>query len=287
MGNYYLYQIASFIARIIPLRMAYALAVRIADLHYLFSRTDRKAVEANLKVILGTDPVPPAMARQVFRNFGKYLADFFTMTKYLNADFIKTRVQVRDSGYLNEALSGGKGCVLVGAHLGSWELVGGVLSLLGYPLSVIALPHNDPKVNKFFNDQRAFFGVTVIPSTAAIRRCMEQLNANRCVGILAERDFSQQGMVMDFLGRPTMIPRGAALFSLKTGAPIVHVFMVRDGNDGFHITFERPIYPSSGADGKITDEDLKFLIGQYIKNIEAQIRRHPTQWLMFREFWAS
>jgi len=282
-----LYRLAQFITCHVPLPVAYALGVFVADCHYAFSGKDRRAVEANLKAILKTDHVPPAMVREMFRNFGRYLAEFFTMTKYVDADFVRAHVQIDNSEYLNEALGHGKGCILVGGHLGNWEMLGAVLLVLGYPLSVIALPHKDPKVNKFFNDQREHFGATIIPAaTTAVRRCVEHLKANRPLGILGDRDFGSYGIVMDFLGRPTMIPKGAAMFSMKTGAPILSCFFMRKDNGDFYASFGKPIYPPS-RNGKATEEDLKALIMQYIPFIEDRIRQHPTQWLIFREFWVT
>jgi Kdo2-lipid IVA lauroyltransferase/acyltransferase len=286
MGNYYLYRIAYFVTRALPLKVSYALAIVIADCHYLLSKADRHAVEANLKIILKTDQVPHRKVREVFRNFGKYLVEFFTMSKHLNDEFIRDRVQIIGVEYVNDLLKEGKGCIAISAHVGNWEMAGAVLAKLGYPLSVVALPHKDPKVNKFFNEQREFFGSIVIPTTTAIRRCMEHAKANRAIAIVSERDFSQSGIVMNFLGKPTIIPKGAALFSLKTGAPIVSCFLTRVG-DNFQIRFTPPIYPPHVGQKKLDDNDLKNYMQRYIGLMENEIINHPTQWLMFREFWVK
>lgn len=287
MGNYYLYLVAMSITRALPLRVTYALAVFLADIHYFFSKTDRRAVEANLKIVLNADRVASAMVRQVFRNFGKYLAEFLTMTKHFNHAFIRDHVRVSGSEHIDDVLKQGKGCIIVSAHLGNWEFPGALLSLLGYTLSVVALPHKDPKVNALFNDQRTFFGTTVIPTTIAIRRCVEYVKANRVVALLSERAFGANGMVMDFLGRPTMIPKGAAIFSIKTGAPIVTCFFLRKDNNDFEVRFGAPLYPPSVVGGKISDGELKIGIERYLRVIEEEIRQNPTQWLMFRKFWFS
>lgn len=287
MGNFYLYQIAQFLVRCLPLKAAYAVAIALADAHYLLSKADRLAVTANLKVITGRAQVPPAMVRDVFRNFAKYLADFFLMEKFLTHEYIKTHVHIDNIDCLDEVLKKGKGCIMVSAHLGNWELAAAVFTILKYPFSAVALPHKDPRVNKFFNDKRAHFGVRIISTAVAIRRCMEELKAKGLVALLAERDFNQHGMIMDFLGRPTMIPKGAALFALKTGTPIMPAFFTRRDGDHFYFRFHDVIYPPSIPDGQITDAHIRALIAQYVPVIEKEIRQEPTQWLMFREFWVS
>lgn len=284
MGNYYLYLIAYWITRAVPRRVAYFFGMALADCQYYLSKQDRLAVEANLRTVLKTDHVPQEKVRNVFRNFGKYLADFFTQTQYLNDAFITRHVHLKNAEYLNEALTQKKGCIIVSAHLGNWELAGSVMAKLGYPLSIVALPHLDPRVNQFFNAQREFFGTTVIPTNTAIRRCIEHLKDNRVLAILAERDFTQHGIPMEFFGKKTSIPKGAALFSLKTGAPIIPAFFIRTPDDKFEIDFYEPIYPPKLGKAKYTDEDIESYIRQYIYIIENQIRQHPDQWLMFRRF---
>ncbi len=285
MGNYYLYKLAYFMTRSMPLKVAYSIAVFLANCHYILSREDRHAVRSNLKVILNNEHVPSSMVRQVFHHFGKYLVDFFTMTQRVDAAYIKEHVRFRNIDYLNEVLAQGRGAIVISAHLGNWELSAAVMAKLGYPLSVVALPHKDGRVNDFFNAQREFFGTKVIPTTTAIRQCLEHLKANRLVAILADRDFGEHGIVMDFLSKPTLMPKGAALFSYKTGAPIILGFFMRDEHDDFYIHFQKPIYPGAPSDKKIGDDHLKSLIGNYVKGIEGAIMSHPTQWLMFREFW--
>ncbi len=286
MGNYYLYCLGYWLTRILPKPLAYGFGVFISDLHFMFSKADRQSVSNNLKAILNTDHVDNAQVREVFRNFGRYLVDFFTMTKYLNKGCINKMVDVFDLEYVNDVLRHGKGGIIISAHLGNWEMGGAILPMMGYPLSILALPHQDPRVNKFFNDQREAFGSMIIPTAAAsVRRCIEHLKRNRLVAIMVERDFTQHGVKMSFLGKPTMIPKGAAVFSIKTGAPLIPCFFLRGENDRFQISFGKPLMPPQVPAGTISDEVVIDYIKKYIPIVEEQIRKHPTQWLMFREFW--
>jgi len=263
------------------------LVMFLCDLHFCFSKIDRQAVENNLKIALKTEHVPSPQVREVFRNFGKYLLEFFTMTKRLQPAFLESNVHIKNIECLNEVLQKGKGGIVVSAHLGNWEMAGAVLPMLGFPLSVVALAHQDPRVNALFNAQREAFGTMVIQTDAAVWRVVEHLRRNRFVAILADRDFGNRGIVMDFLGRKTLIPKGAAFFSMKTGAPIVPLFLLRTTDDHFEINIYPPIDPPHVPDGKVTDEAAGECIQKYLTIIEDEIRRNPSQWLLFREFWQS
>ncbi len=287
MGNYYLYKFGQFLANVLPYRVNKVWVRALCFLHFCFSRRDRMAVENNLKVVLTSDHVPGKVVRAVFRGFGEYLLEFFTMTKRLQPDFIESNVTIKGIEYLNEVLKKGKGGIVVSAHLGNWEMGGAVLPMLGFPLSVVALAHKDPRVNALFNAQREAFGAMVIQTDVAVRRVVEHLHQNRLVAILADRDFGNRGLIMDFWGRKTMIPKGAAFFSLKTGVPIVPVFFIRTEQDRFKIDIYPPIEPPVLQEGKITDKLAEDYIRQYLTIIEDEIRKNPSQWLLFREFWQS
>ncbi len=287
MGNYYLYKIGQFLAKNLPLGLSKVLVNFLCDLHFCFSKTDRQAVENNLKVVLKVDHVPHAQVRAVFRNFGSYLLEFFTMTKNLQPSFIESNVKIKNINYLNDILQKGKGGIIVSAHLGNWEMGGIVLPMLGFPLSVVALAHKDPRVNALFNAQREAFGAMVIQTDAAVRRVVEHLEQNRLVAILADRDFGNRGIIMDFLGRRTMVPKGAAFFSLKTGAPIIPLFFLRTGEDKFEIIVYPSIEPPVLTGGKITEQIAADYIRQYLTVIEDEVRKNSSQWLLFREFWQS
>lgn len=285
MLNYILYRLGQFIALTLPLKIGYRLAVFCSDVHYIFADKDRQAVKENLKTIF-----PKASEREIhriritmFRNFAKYLVDFFRFSK-IDIAYIKKNIKIENQHYFQEAISRGKGGILLSAHLGNWELGGAVIALLGYPLWVVALPHKHKRVDNFFNAQRESKGLKVIPLGKAVRSCLDVLKENKLVGLVGDRDFAANGVVIDFFGRPALFPRGPAAFSLKTGATIVPVFMVRNEDDSFTVKIEKPVQFIASGD---REKDTMDLIMQYKVIIENYIRKYPEQWYMFRRFWVS
>jgi KDO2-lipid IV(A) lauroyltransferase len=206
--------------------------------------------------------------------------------KYAKLDktYIKRNIKIENIHYIDEALSKEKGAIVLTAHLGNWELGGVVIALLGYPFWVVALPHKHKYVDNFFNYQRESKGVKVIPLGKAVRQCLNILKERKIVALVGDRDFTEKGIVIDFFGRPTFFPEGPAVFSLKTGAPIVPGFMLRNKDDTFTLKMEKPL-EFIRANNK--NEDMLELIGQYKIIIEDYIKKYPEQWYMFRRFWLS
>jgi len=174
--NYLLYRIGEFIALRLPLKLCYKIAVIISDVRAIFASQDRRQVEGNLKVIF-----PEKSKREIrqirirmFRNFAKYLADFFRFS-IIDKEYIKQRIHLEDLDYFDQALKEGKGAITLTAHLGNWELGGIVIALLGYPFWAVALEHKDKRVNRFFNIQRESKGLKVIPFGRAVTRCLRAL----------------------------------------------------------------------------------------------------------------
>jgi len=283
--NYYLYRFGQFIALSLPNRLVYGIAVFLADLHYFLAFRDRRFVKANLKVIFPEKENRELrkISKLVFRNFAKYLADFFRFEK-LNRGYIDKNIKLENLHYFDQALKSGKGVVVLTAHLGNWELGGVVLALLGYPFWAVALPHKNKKVNDFFVAQRAQKGVNVIAMGKAVRSCISELRNNHMVALVGDRDFTEKGIVMDFFNKPTHLPEGPAALSLMTGASIIPGFMLRNPDDSFTLSIEKPIEFSPTGD-KV--KDLSNLIRVYNKVVEDYIRRYPDQWYVFRRFWAE
>jgi KDO2-lipid IV(A) lauroyltransferase len=283
--NYLIYKAGQFIALTLPLKVAYIAAVIISDLRYIFAFQDRRAVKENLKVIFPqkSDREIRRIRIRMFNNFAKYLVDFFRFSK-IDLEYIKNNVHIENKHYFDEALSRGKGVIVLTAHLGNWELGGIVVALLGYPFWAVALPHKHKKVDAFFNAQRQSKGVNVIPLGKAVRQCLNVLKENKLVALVGDRDFTEKGIIVDFFGKPAFFPEGPAAFALKTGASIVPGFIVRNKDDSFTLKIEKPLEFNPALDA---GKDLKEIVGQYKIIIEDYIRRYPDQWYMFRRFWKS
>jgi len=142
-------------------------------------------------------------------------------------------------------------------------------------------------VNDLFNTQRESKGVKVIPMNKAVFECMRALKNNELIAILGDRDFSETGEVMDFLGKKALIPKGAATFSVKTGAGIIPMFLLREDQGSFVLEVENPIFPNETLGQENDKKAVSDLMKKYVPIIERKIKKNPTQWLMFRKFWIN
>ena len=281
---YYLYMTGFFLARIFPLRISYSIAGFVAWVYFLLSRKDKEEMRDNLKVVMGPAAGEKEIGNNIlaiFRNFAKYLADFFRFPKF-SEKYIQDNIEICGRENLDACLKEGKGAILVALHLGNWELGAALIGALGYDICVIALEHLNVRINDFFNSQRAINGVKSIPTGANVKSCFKALGKNQIVAIAADKDYTSTGVELDFFGRKTLLPRGAAVISLRTGAPIVFTALTREKGDSFRLVFENPIRYNATGD---SDRDVKGLMGEYVKIFEKYIKAYPDQWYAFRRIW--
>ncbi|MDD5436536.1 MAG: lysophospholipid acyltransferase family protein [Candidatus Omnitrophica bacterium] len=269
---------------LLPLEASYRFASFLADLCYIIKHSDRRSVIRNLKTIVR--PVPDErtlrrMARELYRNFAKYLVDFFRFSR-IDEEYVKKFVKVEGRHNIDSALAKGKGAVLVSAHIGNWELGGSVISLIGYPMSAVVLTHRNKKIDEFFKKQRLVGKLTPIQIGASLKECYKVLRSNRLLGLLGDRDFTKNGLMLDFFGKKTLFPKGPSALSYRLGAALIPTLIVREPDDTFRLTFEEPIYADSA---KSEGPGALELASKCAAIIEGYVRRYPTQWYIFKDMW--
>ena len=278
MSRYPLYRLAQWLGEVLPMQAGYWLAERVEDVWWRLSREDRRGVCANLSAVLKDHVAEDApMVREVFRGFGRYLLEVLTVHR--RAPRLLTVTGYDD---LVRAQRAGQGVIMLTGHFGNWELAGVALSRMGFPISAVALSHRDPRVNRLFNAQRERCGIDVIPvGLQAGQGCLAALRRGRVLGIVADRDFGTEGVAVSFFGRPVIVPRGPATFSLRTGAPLMTCGMRRTGRWQFHFQIDPPV--ALAPSGEPSDA-VQRLTQAYMERFERLIRQDPSQWLMFRSF---
>lgn len=281
---YYLYVAGIQIARALPIKAAYLLAKAVALGYYYGSATTRAILKDNLRVVLGEDTDEKVLnfhAKAVFKNFAKYLADFFRFTKY-DEKYVSQNINIEGLEILRQCLDEKKGAVIASLHLGNWELGGAIVAGMGFPLHAIVLEHGDEKVNNFFTDQRMINNMKSIPTGVAVKQCFKALKNNELVAIVGDKDYTNSSITTDFFGKEAKLPKGPAVFSVKTGAPIVFILLARNEDDTFTLHVEGPITNETTGD---TDADTKGLMEKYVKVFEKYIRMYPDQWYAFEPTW--
>ncbi len=270
------YRLAQGLCTTLPASVAFALAERLADWQWQHSAIDRAAVQANLSLVLGTDVAEESpLVREVFRNFGRYLVEFLAMHRVGHP-----MVRVEGEEHLIDARRAQRGVIAHTAHVGNWELGGVLIRRMGIPVAAVALPHADPATDRLFNAQRERCGITVIPlNRHATQRSLQRLREGYVLGMPGDRDFTGNGLRVSCCAHQLTAPRGPALLSLRSGAPVVPTFLTREGRWQFRLCFDPPIWPTSRAP---LARSVVALTQAYTNVMEHHLTHAPSQWLLFQ-----
>jgi len=270
---YWLYRLALGVNRVLPRGPALAIAQRAAAWHGARSPRDRAAIRLNLEAIMAR-PVPASspLIDEVFRHFASYLTEFFNAHRGS-----WDPVTIDGHEHLTQARRAGRGVIVLSAHLGNWELGGIVLGRLGFPIRAVAWSHPDLRVNRLFTAQRHRCGIDTIPlGPRAFSACVDTLQRRRLVGLVGDWALGTPSLEVTLCDRPALLPRGPAILSVRTGAPLLPTFLIREGAWTFRLIIAPPMWPSRSEPSPV-----RALTQRCADALTSAIRAYPTQWLMF------
>lgn len=224
------------------------------------------------------------LGRRIFENLGMILFEMAWSLRrapgQLNPFF-----RIKGRHHADHAFAQGKGILALTGHFGNWELLSVTGGQLGYLLTVVYRPLDFPPLERFILAFRSRFGAAFISKKSrSFRKILGALADSHMISLLMDQKVAiHEGVFTDFFHRPACTNKGMALLALKTGAPVVPVFLVRDP-DGFTAHFLPPV-PLIDTGDKI--RDIEENTRNYTAVIEEMVRRHPEQWFWVHRRWTT
>ncbi|HMA34753.1 MAG TPA: hypothetical protein VKY74_09780 [Chloroflexia bacterium] len=283
------FRILSRLAGTLPLRVTYTVAVLVGDAIYYCSHEHSANAVSNMRRVLGPragERTIRRAARASFRNYTKTLADFARFP-YMQASEIDRRV-VQHYGLevMEQAQAQNKGVIAVSGHIGNWDFAGAFMGRHGVPMYALADKFEPPQLDELVIQTRLRNGIHIIKMEAmAMRTIFEVIKRKEIVLLLVDRPMPNEGVQVQFFGETAWLPSGPAAIALRTRAPIVIGYCIRERGD---TTFTGGIAPALEYQHLITGNkqaDIQAITQAIATALEALIRRYPTQWYMFRPMW--
>lgn len=280
--TYWRYRAAWAVGAAIPQRLAWRLARTAGRLAYRFaSDAQREQVRRNLARVAGHPPpdVLEALVVEAYGEYARYWADSFRLHRMRCAD-----VLARSTGEGLEhldALARGGGGIMATAHLGSWDVGAFFCHCNGWPLTVVAEVVRPRRLFDRFVELRRAAGMEVVPLVrgADLVGVLEQhVRRGRIATLLADRDLTGRGPVVEFFGEPCRLPAGPAVLAQRTGRPVVAAAFLATPT-GWHGVVRPPVDVS----GTTVEEGTQLIA----RELEAIIGRYPAQWHVFVRNWLA
>ena len=196
------------------------------------------------------------------------------------------RVDRPEPDPVRQALADGRGVVVLTGHLGSWDIAAKALRDLGRPVNVVMAHEINATSQDFVRSAREHAGMRLVLSDTSVFSSLGLVSAlrrNEIVAIQFDRAVGAGGVrMLPFLGAPAPFPSGPFVLARLAHAPVVPVFVLRVGPRHYHIEAGQRIDVPRGARNP---EALDRVMDGAVRQLEAVVRGHPTQWFQFAPFW--
>lgn len=224
------------------------------------------------------------IAKGVYRTMGIVAAEFFDIPS-LTKDNIADLVEVEGLEYCTNALEKNRGILMLGAHFGNWELAAVAFSLVLKPAVITYRPLDSPALDNLVLWVRSCTGNVLIDKKRAMRKMLRSLAHNEIVATMIDQNMAwQEGIFVDFFGRPACTTTGLALITLHTEAPVIPAYLIRLANGKYRLVIkeEIPVIRTGNE-----DKDILINTQNFTKVVEDVIREYPDQWFWMHQRWKT
>jgi KDO2-lipid IV(A) lauroyltransferase len=273
--------------RILPPMALVFLARILGTMAFYLIKRYRNRVLSNLSLAFKEEKGPEEikkLAKEVFFNFT--LTPLETLYGYVRPfDKFVLKIEIQGKEHLEKALAQKRGVIGLGLHLGPFTLVGARLALEGYPFNLIINEGNFPKLWKRLGDYQRRLGQNLFPpkpASVSVKKSLNALRRNEILYLVADEQQIRGGLPVPFFGQTAYTPPGPAIFSLKTGAPILPMFILRETGIPRTLLIGSPVEIERTSDEK---RDTERLTAKFTRVIEDIVRQYPSQWPWLNRRW--
>ena len=271
----------------LPPRLLEAVVDCSARATFVLLRKHRKRMEETLLTVTGAE-IGDAnnrnrLLRRAWRNFGR--SGYETARALFSSrEQIRSMVQLEGEEHLRQALEKGKGVIALSAHLGNFTMIGPRLAAEGHSFNALVKQPRDRRFAQMNDEYRMKVGVKTIsakPRRRSVQQMLRALRRNEIVLVVSD-EFKGGGVEVEFLGRTAPAPRGPITLALRTGAPILPMFVTRDDQDRLTLSISPEVELIKTRDRKTA---IAVNVATISRVLDAMVRRYPDQWswLGFRE----
>jgi predicted LPLAT superfamily acyltransferase len=250
--------------------LLFSVASRAASRKYLARVLDREARFADLF--------------QHYFTFATVALDRFFLLKD-RYDLIQTEVHGEE--LLQQIRDRGQGCLLVGAHLGSFEILRALGTANQIDVGLVMYEDNARMVNTVAKAINPALADRVIPLGRfdSMFKVHERLQRSAWVGILGDRALDQEGLVqVPFLGEAAPFPDSPFRMALMLKRPVVLMLGLYRGGNRYELYFEK-LFEPDGVERSERAAAVGEALQLYVRRLEHYCRQAPYNWFNFYDFW--
>lgn len=256
----------------------------IAAYFALFAPAVRRASRRYLARVL---PRPPRWS-DVYRHVLAFASTIHDRIYLLNSRWDDFEIEIQGGEAIVQACADGHGLLLMGAHLGSFEVMRSVgRNRGGYAVSMLMYQENARKINAALAAINPAAVQDIIPlgHMESMIQAQARIEEGHLVGMLADRGLGgDPARLVDFLGAPAAFPLGPWRMAAMLRRPVLLMTGLYLGGKRYRIQFQA-LADFSGVDRAGRDAAMTAAQDRYVALLEEHCRQAPYNWFNFFDFW--
>jgi predicted LPLAT superfamily acyltransferase len=226
-----------------------------------------------------------------FWHYHEFAVQIFDRMVLWGGGLAQLRMDHAGSEHLFALQRARRGALLLGAHLGSYDMPRQLAGSYGLVLNAVMFTAHAERINRFFEQLDPTSRVRVLSlqpgslrTAFEVRACLDR---GELVGILADRvpvGSGETPVLLPFLGREMAFPLSPFRLACMLGCPVLLSLCVRKG-DAHYETVVRPIGGGAKVARSEREKAAVELARAYVQGLEEACLRHPYQWFNFYDAW--
>ncbi|HRE55271.1 MAG TPA: lipid A biosynthesis acyltransferase [Candidatus Competibacter sp.] len=256
-------------------------------LYFLIAAGDaRRSSRRYLRRALGREPGWP----QLFRHIHWFSATILDRVYFLTGRLDHFQIEIVGGQAILDQLRSGRGCILLGSHLGSFEALRAVgASLPDFPIKILMNVEHNRALTRLFEALNPELARAIIPigRPETLLAVQESVSRGCLIGALGDRVAQDDKTVRcQFFGRETAFPIGPILLAALMECPVVLCFGLYRGGNRYDVHFEK-LAEKIALEPRRRQEQLGVWVQRYADRLEHYARLAPYNWFNFYDYWSE
>ncbi|MES2733972.1 MAG: lipid A biosynthesis acyltransferase [Bacteroidota bacterium] len=192
---------------------------------------------------------------------------------------------------LHQMVKDKTGGILISAHLGNYELAGHALSIKT-KINIVLFEGEHAKIKQYLSGVKKenSFNIIIVNdhSFDHIYKINEAIERNEFICIHGDRFVpGTKTVACPFLGQEARFPLGPFQLAAQLQVPVSFVYAVKESTYHYHFFASKPVTCVYQSNRQLREAESLKVLHAYVDSLENILKRFPTQWYNFYDFWST
>lgn len=228
--------------------------------------------------------------RDLFRHIHCFAATILDRVYFLTGRLERFEIEIFGGQIILDQVASGRGCILLGSHLGSFEALRAIgVTLRHFPIKILMNVEHNRAMTRVLDALNPELAQAIIPigRPETLLQVQESVQRGDMIGALGDRVAQGEKTVRcRFFDRETAFPIGPILLAALMECPVILFFGLYRGGNRYDVHFER-LAERIALEPRRRQEQLGSWVQRYADRLEHHARLAPYNWFNFYDYWAE